>query len=126
MSTYDSTSQFSRFALKTLSELFVHRQIALQNEKSRNENEKLKSELKISNLKVEELEKDISRVRSLAESEIEQIKEESNRAIRKWKDCATSIRPVESVEIKQLKEENDRLSKLVTRLSRAVHGLSIS
>ena len=126
MKSYDVTSRVSRFCLKTLSELFVHRQIGLEREKFKKENDALKQELEISKRRVEKLEKEISRVRSAAEIEVQQLKDNSNREIRKWKDLARTIVPKESEEIAKLKEENTRLSALVSRLSRAVHGLCTS
>ena len=126
MKSYDVTSRVSRFCLKTLSELFVHRQIGLEREKFKKENDTLKQELEISKRRVEKLEKEISRVRSAAEIEVQQLKDNSNREIRKWKDLARTIVPKESEEITKLKKENARLSALVSRLSRAVHGLCTS
>ena len=88
--TYEVTSRVSRFCVKTLSEMFVHRQIALEREKFKSENDALKSELEISRRRAEELEKELSRLRVTAEREIQELKESSNREIRKWKDLAST------------------------------------
>lgn len=123
MKTYESTSRFSQFALKTLSELFTHHKLALNKETFRKENVLLKYELEISKRRIDKLEKEISRIRLLAESEVSKIKEDSDQEIRKWKNCATTIRPTKSEEIEQLTQENLRLSALVARLNRTVHAL---
>ena len=70
--------------------MFVHRQIALEREKFKSENDALKSELEISRRRAEELEKEISRLRVTAEREIQELKESSNRENRKWKDLAST------------------------------------